>query len=115
MPDSNKLIVVLGAHRSGTSLCAAALQALGADPCLGEHYANDENQKGFFEHPDIVDFNDRLLAYLGGSWDNPLFQPRPGLDAPCLDPWLAEAASLLAGIYGGDWGVDSIQSVEINE
>ena len=101
MPDSNKLIVVLGAHRSGTSLCAAALQALGADPCLGEHYANDENQKGFFEHPDIVDFNDRLLAYLGGSWDNPLFQPRPGLDTPELDSWLAEASSLLVEIYGG--------------
>jgi O-antigen biosynthesis protein len=73
MPDQRKLIVVLGPHRSGTSLCTAALESLGAQLCLPEYYTNEENPRGFFEHPDIVHFNDRLLTYLGGAWDNALF------------------------------------------
>ena len=100
MSDPKKLIVVLGAHRSGTSLCAAAVQVLGADACLGEHYANEENQKGFFEHPDVVDFNDRLLAHLGGSWDNPLFIGADQLGSADVDRWQGEAVDLLADIYG---------------
>ena len=100
MSNPEKLIVVLGAHRSGTSLCAAAAQALGADACLGEHYANEENRKGFFEHPDIVDFNNRLLAELGGSWDNPLFVGESALTQVSLDAFIGEAVALLAAIYG---------------
>jgi glycosyltransferase involved in cell wall biosynthesis len=100
MSDSKKLIVVLGAHRSGTSLCAAAIESLGADACLGEHYTNEENRKGFFEHPDIVDFNDRLLAALGGSWDNPLFQNSVAVSEPSMLAWLEEGVDLFKGIYG---------------
>ena len=43
MFDSKKLIVVLGSHRSGTSVCAAALETLGADLRLPAHYKNEEN------------------------------------------------------------------------
>ena len=88
MSETKKLIIVLGAHRSGTSLCAAAISCLGADACLGEYYANEENQKGFYEHPDIVEFNDRLLAHLGGSWDNPLFQLGDWRHADDIASWL---------------------------
>ncbi len=100
MSDSKKLIVVLGAHRSGTSLCAAALASLGADACLDEIYANDENQKGFFEHPDIVTFNNELLAHLGGSWDNPLFRAPELDDFSDSQAWLEDASLLLQKIYG---------------
>ncbi|TGD74095.1 glycosyltransferase [Mangrovimicrobium sediminis] len=101
MSDTKKLIVVLGAHRSGTSLCAAAVVGLGADACLGEHYANDENSKGFFEHPDIVDFNDRLLDHLGGSWDNPLFDGAEAMAGADLQARSDEALELFQEIYGG--------------
>ncbi|MEP5567943.1 MAG: glycosyltransferase [Halioglobus sp.] len=100
MADSKKLIVVLGAHRSGTSLCAAAVASLGADACLGEHYANEENQKGFFEHPDIVDFNDRLLEFLGGSWDNPLFDGAACLSQQDMSQWMLDAAKLMRSVFG---------------
>lgn len=100
MSHAKQLIVVLGAHRSGTSLCAAAIEALGADACLGEHYANEENRKGFFEHPDIVDFNDRLLAELGGSWDNPLFEGSQALEHPGMEAWSKEAGLLFDRIFG---------------
>lgn len=98
MTDSRKLVVVLGPHRSGTSLCAAAVAALGA--YLGEHldYHNEENPKGFFEHPELVAFNDRLLAYLGGAWDSPLFDGKSALQSHNLEEWHAEAVSLLESV-----------------
>ncbi len=100
MLDPKKLIVVLGPHRSGTSLCAAALESVGADLRLPAHYTNDENPRGFFEHPDIVDFNESLLNYLGGSWDNPLFYgPTAILDADLCE-WRARAGRLFDAIYG---------------
>ena len=100
MANPKKLIVVLGAHRSGTSLCAAAAQALGADACLGEHYANEENRKGFFEHPDIVDFNNRLLNEFGGSWDNPLFDGVSALKATPHEALAEEACAIVKDTYG---------------
>ena len=54
MPGTRKLIVILGAHRSGTSLCAAAVECLGGDLGMETLYANEENVKGFFEHPALV-------------------------------------------------------------
>jgi len=72
-PEHNRLsrgVVVLGVHRSGTSLLTASLQALGCS--LGDfpHVANEGNPKGYFEHPDIMAFNDRLFESLGASWDS---------------------------------------------
>jgi glycosyltransferase involved in cell wall biosynthesis len=104
MSASKKLILVLGAHRSGTSLCAAAVQALGAELGIDSQYANEENRKGFFEHPDLVDFNDRLLEALGGSWDNPLFSASAALlDMPReqLEVWQLEGRGLLESIVCG--------------
>ncbi|MFV8818295.1 glycosyltransferase [Haliea sp. E17] len=100
MTDPKQLIVVLGAHRSGTSLCAAAVEALGAETCLGEHYANEENRKGFFEHPEIVEFNDSLLEHCGGSWDNPLFEGGQILAGAGIEPWVERAVALFSQIYG---------------
>lgn len=94
-----KLIVVLGAHRSGTSLCAAAVECLGARLGLDSRYRNEENEKGFFEHPEIVGFNDRLLSFLGGSWDNPLFDGPSALAQADLQPWRKEAEALFESIY----------------
>jgi glycosyltransferase involved in cell wall biosynthesis len=65
----NKLIVVLGVHRSGTSAITRGLQALGVD--LGETLmppASGNNEKGFFEDTEISAFNDELLELLGGHW-----------------------------------------------
>ena len=70
---SNQLIVCLGAHRSGTSMLAASIAALGAETKITKAYANTENQKGFFEHPSLIILNDLLLERLGSTWDAPCF------------------------------------------
>ena len=99
MSEQRTLIVILGPHRSGTSLCTAAFESLGAQLCLPEYYTNEENPRGFFEHPDIVDFNDRLLAHLGGAWDNALFQGAQAMSMRDVSAWRAEAVGLFSGLF----------------
>ncbi|MEZ5572067.1 MAG: glycosyltransferase [Halioglobus sp.] len=99
MPDQKKLIVVLGPHRSGTSLCTAALECLGAELRLPTNYANEENRKGFFEHPEIVEFNENLLTHLRGSWDNALFDGPGAIAEADLTDWVVNASKLYDSIF----------------
>ncbi|MEQ8265289.1 hypothetical protein [Pseudohaliea sp.] len=65
-----RLIAVVGMHRSGTSCLTGSLQRAGL--VLGEvHEWNRYNLKGNRENQAIVDLNDAVLAASGGSWDAP--------------------------------------------
>ncbi len=65
-------IIVLGMHRSGTSMVARLLNMMGA------YFATEEiampptaaNPKGYWEREDIRQLNDRIFSLLGMSWDN---------------------------------------------
>ena len=64
-----KVIVVLGMHRSGTSVVTRGLQVLGVD--LGTRLLAAEqgvNDKGFWEDMDITAFDVDLLCALGHDW-----------------------------------------------
>lgn len=65
---NKKLIVVLGMHRSGTSVLARALQVFNV--ALGENLAPAaaDNPKGFWEDQDIKEFNIELLSALSMNW-----------------------------------------------
>ncbi|MCZ6828481.1 MAG: sulfotransferase family protein [Gammaproteobacteria bacterium] len=66
---SKDVICVLGMHRSGTSCLVGSLQNAGLQ--LGKHHTeNKYNRKGNRENQDIVDINDAVLDYNGGSWEN---------------------------------------------
>jgi hypothetical protein len=62
-----QVVTVLGMHRSGTSLCAQVLQALGVDmaedPGISPH-----NLSGHWERPRINDLNDRVFARFDRAW-----------------------------------------------
>lgn len=63
------IVVVLGMHRSGTSLLTRGLQVLGVD--LGVNLYGGiigNNDKGFFEDVDINEFNVEFLKALGREW-----------------------------------------------
>ena len=47
---NKKLVIVLGPHRSGTSLLTAAVESLGAYLGIEDQNVSDENPKGFFEN-----------------------------------------------------------------
>jgi hypothetical protein len=63
------IVVILGMHRSGTSLCSHVLSALGVDMADTVAARNSEetapdNPKGHWERWEIVDFHDRILGLL---------------------------------------------------
>ncbi|SMP50654.1 hypothetical protein SAMN06295888_106137 [Desulfonatronum zhilinae] len=65
-----RLIVVLGMHRSGTSVVTRGLRALGVE--LGEDLmpgVAGDNDKGYFEDLDVNALNIDLLDHFGRSWD----------------------------------------------
>lgn len=63
-------VMVVGMHRSGTSVLAGSLQQAGLD--LGRCSTwNKYNQKGNRENLAIVAFHDRLLARQGCAWHRP--------------------------------------------
>ena len=68
--NSCRIVVVLGMHRSGTSVITRGLQVLGVD--LGDKLIGSipgNNEKGFWEDAEINDFNNSLLLKLGSGWD----------------------------------------------
>ena len=70
-------IFVLGMHRSGTSALAGALAASGV--WLGDDLlepAPGVNDKGFWEHKELVRINEALLERAGLHWYSPLAASR---------------------------------------
>jgi spore maturation protein CgeB/GT2 family glycosyltransferase len=63
-------ILVLGMHRSGTSMVARLLNMMGAyfAPEGSSTGANQENPKGFWERRDVRNLNDMLLHSAGADW-----------------------------------------------
>jgi hypothetical protein len=102
-------IIVLGMHRSGTSLVSEMLHRWGAfgrvEECLPP---NRWNARGYWELAPLVDFNNRLLGEVGASWTCP---PDAKEDSRLADlakrpNYRDEALGLLASMKqprGGTW------------
>jgi len=106
-------VCVTGMHRSGTSFAMRTLHLLGVD--IGAESdlmpAGPDNRAGYWENRLVKEYDDELLAHLGGAWDRPpLLAPGWELDAG-LDPWRERAAAILdrsfadAAARGGTIGV----------
>jgi GT2 family glycosyltransferase len=65
-----KMLMVLGMHRSGTSVLAGSCRLLGADLGGRMMAAGQDNVMGFWEHDEIVRLHDELLERLGYAWDD---------------------------------------------
>jgi hypothetical protein len=65
-----RIVVVLGMHRSGTSLCAHVLSAMGID-MADELRAVPANAKGHWERWEIVGFHDRILELFNRGYFGP--------------------------------------------
>ncbi|MBW7998325.1 MAG: hypothetical protein FVQ81_17490 [Candidatus Glassbacteria bacterium] len=92
----NHAICVLGMHRSGTSALTGVLNLLGVN--LGKSLLPPEpgdNDKGFFEHADILDIHERLLAELGSSWYDVLRLPKSWWTSERVRPFRTEIIRIL--------------------
>ena len=91
-----RAVVVLGMHRSGTSLVAGCLQRLGVDFGPRLMPPDADNPRGYFEHNDVVNLHDRLLLALDRSWDETSpFPPEWWRNADLLDPYRQQLLDLL--------------------
>ncbi|MDN7847516.1 sulfotransferase family protein [Burkholderia seminalis] len=90
------LIVVLGMHRSGTSVLTRAMETIGAD--LGERLmppAAGNNDKGFFEDLDINQVNIEILHEAGFDWDTMASIDLSSIDEHRMDQLRANASRVL--------------------
>ena len=67
-------LIVLGMHRSGTSIVARLLNLMGAyfGPEGASLGASNQNPKGFWERRDVIELNDLLIRSAGCEWNRPL-------------------------------------------
>ena len=69
--QGREIVIVLGMHRSGTSLLANILHLLGVDMIDQPTRASAKNETGFWERPDVVAIHDEILATLGVPVNSP--------------------------------------------
>ncbi|MFX1378942.1 MAG: sulfotransferase family protein [Promethearchaeota archaeon] len=70
--NKSKVVVILGMHRSGTSMVGGVLTRLGVT--MGENFREDRiisNPLGFYEDIKFLNLNNDILREAGGSWENP--------------------------------------------
>jgi hypothetical protein len=78
---AKKVVVVLGMHRSGTSLVGNIVQLMGVDLGANLIAPDPNNQAGYFEHAGIVQLHEELLEVIDRRWTG----PKGTLDYP--DSW----------------------------
>ena len=73
--QERKNLVILGMHRSGTSMISGALVRCGLYAGIQDELlsAGVDNPRGFWERLDVVELNEKLLSAVNSSW----FQPAP--------------------------------------
>lgn len=93
-------IIVLGMHRSGTSLVSGILYRLGVDMGIAFRKPDQHNPTGYYEDIDIRDLNKAIFAAAGGRWFNP-----PNLEdvSAVIGGFDAQVKELVAS-KSGTWG-----------
>jgi hypothetical protein len=108
-PSQPRVVVVLGFHRSGTSMVTRMLNLLGVE--LGDasqllEPEERDNARGYWEPRWMIELNEELLAQLGaGPFRS--FAPEPGWElAPKLDPLRERARKHLESHFASTrtWG-----------
>jgi hypothetical protein len=110
LPVRRRAVIVLGFHRSGTSMLMRLLNLLGVylgpEEDLLEAVEAD-NPRGYWEPRWVNDLNDAILARFGGTYDDPPRLPAGWHADPSLDALRAEARAGLRRAFDGAalWGV----------
>jgi len=69
--ENPKEIIILGMHRSGTSMLSGILDRLGINMGDDQPGRQLSNPLGHYEDRDLLSLNEYILSQAGGSWDNP--------------------------------------------
>jgi hypothetical protein len=101
-------VIVLGMHRSGTSLLASLLARVGCAIGSRLNPGLADNPKGYWEHLDIVRTHDAVLQSLQSRWDDPRSLPE-------LLPWGHQGFDIeaqLAAIVDRDFASEACWAVK---
>ena len=100
----SKPVIVLGMHRSGTSLLAHLVHAAGvsAGDSKDLRPASKANQDGFWEKRQVAEFSDALLEAAGASWVTPPGSAAATAALAADDRYLAEAYCLMNSMSSPD-------------
>jgi hypothetical protein len=104
-PRTNRSILILGMHRSGTSALTRALNMMGAyvgetEDLLPAHPI--DNPSGYWERIQLVVEHDRFLAECGHAWDKLANFDVRRIDAECRENLAARLKGILGGIATPD-------------
>lgn len=94
-------VLVLGMHRSGTSLLSRLLSLYGCDLPSNLLPANEANSEGYWESAAVVAFNDALLTSGGSKWHDWLGFNPGWYGSPKKDEYLYRARDILKAEFGG--------------
>jgi glycosyltransferase involved in cell wall biosynthesis len=100
-------VLVLGMHRSGTSVLTRILNLLGVE--LGEDLmpASPANEKGFWEHRRVVEIHNKIFDLFGRDWNTVAELPPRWWDDPRIRDCRAELRDVLQQDFSGQrlWGM----------
>ena len=98
MSNTDKPIIqlVVGVHRSGTSVSTQVLSVLGLDLGRTLMLPAFDNPRGFWENSKIVAAHDRLLNVLGVDWTTAAALPETWEDSETADAAVEELVDILA-------------------
>lgn len=68
--NTSRCIIVLGMHRSGTSIVSGILHTMGVNMGTRFREPDTHNSTGYFEDLDWRDLNKLIINYDGGTWYN---------------------------------------------
>lgn len=96
-----RVVVILGMHRSGTSVLSAGLEALGVE--FGENLIppRPDNPKGYWEDARLVAFNDGVLSLCGFSSGDVGLSSRRVLGVERFEEIVQQAMALLTELLAG--------------
>ncbi len=93
-------ILVIGAHRSGTSAIARTLGLMGAAEASRLMPANGANPSGYWEAEAAVAANDRFLCAVGSRWDDPRPLPAAAFSGRAAQAARGELARFIEAEFG---------------
>lgn len=105
--SDQSVLLVLGMHRSGTSVLTRVFNLLGV--ALGSELLQPQcdNSKGFWEHAAAVDIHETLLAALDRKWHDVRDLPEGWMQHPATEHAISRIVELVRGELHGHamWAV----------
>ena len=98
----NEIILIVGMHRSGTSVLSRIFNLLGYGLSKSQIGINKSNESGHWESRRLARLNDDILAYFGQTWESAARIPWEEVPDKVLKGWVEKTIELIQSDFGED-------------